>query len=84
MMIATYPAMKEMKPFTPLAVDDANAVAAGHYTAKLRQLEHKLNQLNFLEHPIQIQQIAQEMKSIYARLKQLEPKNINGSGPHTN
>jgi TolA-binding protein len=82
-MIATYPAMKEMKPFTqPLAVDDANAVAAGHYTAKLRQLEHKLNQLNFLEHPIQIQQIAQEMKSIYARLKQLETKKLDGSGPN--
>ena len=83
-MIATYPAMKEMKPFIPLAADDANAVAAGHYTAKLRQLEHKLNQLNFLEHPIQIQQVAQEMKSIHARLKQLEAKKINGSGPHSN
>ena len=81
-MIATYPAMKEMKPITPLVIDDANAVAIGHYTAKLRQLEHKLNQLNFLEHSIQIKQIAQEMKSIVVRLKQLDTKKISGSGPN--
>lgn len=84
-MIATYPAMKETKPFTqPLAIDDANAVAAGHYTARLRQLEHKLNQYNFLEHPVQIKQLAQEIKSIQARLKQLETKKISDNGQNIN
>lgn len=83
-MIATYPAMKETKIVTPLAIDDANAVAAAHYTGKLRQLEHKLNQLNFLEHPVQIKQIAQEMKSLYVRLKQLETKPVNGNSQQPN
>ena len=47
---------------------DSPEVMQVYYNGKLLQMEKELNQLNILEHPVQIQHICKRMKKVKDKL----------------
>jgi hypothetical protein len=62
--------------------DDSSELTPDYYITKLRQLEYVLDQLNFLDHPVRIQQICQHMVKIKKELKRLEADKKNQLDTH--
>jgi hypothetical protein len=54
-----------------------NDLPAAYYISKRRQLEYKLDQLNVMDHPLEIQQLCGEIVTIKKKLEQLAAQKRN-------
>jgi phenylalanine-4-hydroxylase len=62
---------------TILAVISKNDLPVAYYMSKRRQLEYTLDQLNIMDHPIEIQRICREIVAVKKKIQQLDPKKGN-------
>jgi hypothetical protein len=54
-----------------------NDLPAAYYISKRRQLEYKLDQLNVMDHPLEIQRLCGEIVTIKKKLEQLAAQKRN-------
>jgi hypothetical protein len=57
---------------------DSPEVMKAYYNAKILQLLKELNQLNILDHPVQIQHICQRIRKMKDKLYSLDNKKSRG------
>jgi hypothetical protein len=59
-----------------LSVIPKSELPVAYYISKRRQLEYRLDQLNIMDHPMEIQRICREIVAVKKKIQQLDPKRI--------
>ena len=57
-----------------LSVVSKNDLPVAYYISKRRQLEYRLDQLNIMDHSIEIQRICRDITAVKKKIQQLDPK----------